>query len=189
MPDLIGVPAFRFNPLRRGKRFRRDCPRGTISAMIAHVLPRGPSALTQGSARGPFGIGTEAGSLMRGIVTKFATPLSRAALVVGLLAGPTTAFAQGTWSLPPGQQEGRSIRRTPTSRRAIPRLKRLRPRLPPGRRRFRPSSRRPLRPFALPSVRSPARRLHLLRFLRLPPHAPPKRRGWRRPLLPRPHRP
>lgn len=49
---------------------------------------------------------------MRGIVTKFATPLSRAALVVGLLAGPTTAFAQGTWSLPPGQQEGQSAPRS-----------------------------------------------------------------------------
>ncbi len=45
---------------------------------------------------------------MRGIVTKYATPLSRAALVIGLLAGPTTAFAQSTWSLPPGQQEGQS---------------------------------------------------------------------------------
>lgn len=49
---------------------------------------------------------------MRGIVTKFATPFSRAALVVGLLAGPTTAFAQGTWSLPPGQQEGQNAPRS-----------------------------------------------------------------------------
>ncbi|WP_334186310.1 hypothetical protein [Novosphingobium sp.] len=45
-------------------------------------------------------------------MTKFATPLSRAALVIGLLAGPTTAFAQGTWSLPPGQQEGQSAPRS-----------------------------------------------------------------------------
>lgn len=46
---------------------------------------------------------------MRGTVTEIATTLSRAALTLGLLAGPVAVHAQSTtWSLPPGAQDSQN---------------------------------------------------------------------------------